>query len=69
MKENEIKTSLEELKKERASNFKERRWFVKYWAEYVKTHSDEDWSRQQNILIDSQIKNARAVFSTKPQNT
>ena len=35
--------------------------FVEYWAEYVKTHSDEEWSRQQNILIDSQIKNARSL--------
>ena len=29
--------------------------FVKFWANYVKTHSDEEWSEQQNIVIDSQI--------------
>jgi hypothetical protein len=29
--------------------------YVKYWAEYIKTHSDEEWSRQQNILINSII--------------
>jgi len=29
--------------------------FVKYWAEYVKTHADEEWSEQQNIVVDSQF--------------
>mgnify|MGYP001594998300 FL=1 len=33
--------------------------FVKYWAEYVKTHVDEDWSSQQKVLIDSQMQNAK----------
>ena len=28
--------------------------FIKYWANYVKTHDDEDWSEQQNIIINSQ---------------
>ncbi len=28
--------------------------FVKFWARYVKTHKDEEWSKQQNIIIDSQ---------------
>ncbi len=29
--------------------------FVKFWANYIKTHPDEDWSEQQKFLIDSQI--------------
>ena len=33
--------------------------FVKYWADYVRTHSDKEWSRQQNILINSIMKNAK----------
>jgi len=33
--------------------------FLKLWAKYVKTHPDEEWSKQQNILIDSQIKTAK----------
>lgn len=33
--------------------------FVVYWAEYVRTHPDEDWSRQQKVLIDSQLQSAR----------
>ena len=40
-------------------NKEDRMNFVEYWAEYVRTHPDKDWSRQQKFLIDSQIKNAR----------
>ena len=29
--------------------------FVKFCANYVKTHSDQNWSEQQNMLINSQI--------------
>ena len=45
----------EEIEKEIKNNFIERLKFVKLWAEYVKTHEDEDWSEQQNMLINSQI--------------
>lgn len=33
----------------------ERMKFVEFWARYVKEHSDQEWSRQQNIVIDSQF--------------
>ncbi len=36
------------------NNREDRRNFVIYWANYVRTHSDKEWSRQQNIVIDSQ---------------
>lgn len=36
-------------------NQEDRLNFVKYWANYVKTHDDENWSKQQNIVINSQI--------------
>lgn len=45
----------EQLKKDKENNFKERLEFVKFWVEYIKTHSDEKWSEQQNIIIDSQF--------------
>jgi hypothetical protein len=32
--------------------------FVDYWANYVLTHDDKDWSRQQNVIIDSCLKNS-----------
>ncbi len=38
------------------NNKEDRINFVKYWANYVKTHPDKEWSRQQNIVINSQIK-------------
>jgi len=38
------------------TNREDRINFVKFWADYVRTHSDEDWSKQQNMLIDSIIK-------------
>jgi len=37
---------------------KQREDFVRFWANYVKTHSDKDWSKQQNILINSVLKSA-----------
>lgn len=27
--------------------------FVDYWANYVLTHDDKDWSTQQNVIINS----------------
>lgn len=43
----------------RRINNQDRMWFVKYWANYVRTHSDKEWSKQQNILINSMIENAK----------
>jgi len=50
-----MKINLEELEKEKEKNFKERLKFIEYWVEYMKNHTDEEWSKQQNILIDSQV--------------
>ena len=55
MKASEIQVNLEELKKFKAQNAKERLEFIEFWANYVKTHSDKEWSKQQKVLIDSQI--------------
>ena len=38
-------------------NQKDRLNFVKFWVNYIKTHKDEEWSEQQNVIIDSQFKN------------
>ncbi len=40
-------------------NQKERLEFIERWADYVRTHPDEDWSKQQKILVDSQMKSAK----------
>jgi hypothetical protein len=34
---------------------------TKRWAEYVRTHDDEVWSRQQNKLIDAQLQSANEL--------
>jgi len=41
---------------DKARNRKERMKFVELWAEYVRTHSDREWSKQQKIVVDSQLK-------------
>lgn len=37
-------------------NQEQRFKFIDFWAKYVRTHDDNDWSRQQNIVI-NQIPN------------
>ncbi len=39
-------------------NNKERKKFIHKWAEYVRNHSDKEWSCQQNIIINSALKSA-----------
>lgn len=41
------------------SNQKQREWFINYWVDYIKTHPDAEWSRQQNILINSVLQSAK----------
>jgi len=35
---------------------KERMKFVDLWADYVRTHPDKEWSKQQKIIVDSQLR-------------
>jgi hypothetical protein len=51
-----VKFDFENLSEDLKKNFLERLWFIKYWANYIKTHSDKEWSSQQKVLIDGQIK-------------
>lgn len=46
---------------------KERMWFIRLWANYVRTHPDKEWSAQQRILIDSQFQNAQNYPLTKEE--
>ncbi len=41
------------------NNSEDRINFVEYWAEFVRTHSDQEWSRQQKVLVDSMMQNAK----------
>lgn len=56
MKASEVKVDLEELKKFKKQNAKERLEFIDLWVKYVKSHSDKEWSEQQNMIINTQIK-------------
>lgn len=48
--------NLEKLEEKKKKNKNQRREFVKTWARYVKEHRDEEWSRQQNKILDSQVR-------------
>jgi hypothetical protein len=41
---------------DKEKNSKQRMEFVEKWADYVRTHPDRDWSRQQKVVVDSQLK-------------
>lgn len=43
------------LMKPGKNNKEDRINFIKFWANYIKTHNDEEWSEQQNIIVNSQI--------------
>mgnify|MGYP001608159987 CR=1 FL=1 len=62
-----MKTQRFSAKEVRKVNDEDRMWFVEYWANYVRTHSDKEWSRQQNILINSLMQNAKNSKLTKEQ--
>ena len=42
-----------------SDNQKQRNEFIDLWAEYVKTHSDREWSVQQNVLINSVLRSVQ----------
>lgn len=44
------------------NNAEERENFVKFWVKYMKTVDDSVWSKQQNVIINSQITNAREFY-------
>lgn len=44
------------------TNREERENFVRFWANYIKSVNDVIWSKQQNVVINSQIDNARQFY-------
>ncbi|MBI2043020.1 hypothetical protein HYT25_01385 [Candidatus Pacearchaeota archaeon] len=65
MKAEDIKINLKELREFKKRNFKDRLDFIKFWIDYMKKHSDKEWSKQQAVLIDSQIQNSRNLLKKK----
>ena len=37
-------------------NRADRKWMIEYWAAYIRTHPDKDWSRKQAALIDAVLQ-------------
>jgi hypothetical protein len=56
MKAKEIVVDLNELNEFKKKNFEDRLNFINFWTDYIKKHSDEEWSKQQATIIDSQIR-------------
>lgn len=42
-------------------NTEERHAFIRQWAEYVRTHEDEEWARQQHKIVNSQLQSAKEL--------
>lgn len=55
-----------DLEEKNARNREERLRFVRQWAEYVRTHPDDDWGEQVNRLVNSQIQSARNAGDDRP---
>jgi hypothetical protein len=49
-----IAVDLDKLREKQEKNREQRLQFVKRWAEYVRDHDDEEWSRQANKVVDGQ---------------
>lgn len=47
------------------TNKEDRLNFIEFWASYIRTHSDKEWSKQQNVLIDSVIKRTVSLVKKK----
>jgi crotonobetainyl-CoA:carnitine CoA-transferase CaiB-like acyl-CoA transferase len=45
----------------RERNGENRRAFIRQWAEYVRTHDDEEWARQQHKIVNSQLQSAKEL--------
>jgi len=59
-------SDLSNLEEKHARNREERIQFIKEWAEYVRTHPDDEWGEQVNKLVNSQIRAARRVENERP---
>lgn len=48
----DLKIDLKGLKEDKKKNFEERLKFIDMWVEYIKTHPNSEWSKQQKVLVD-----------------
>jgi len=55
-----------DLEAKHARNREQRLEEIRDWAEYVRTHPDEDWGTQVNRVVDPQIESARHHEHDRP---
>ena len=56
MNAEDVQINIDELEKAKKINAQQRLEFVKMHADWMKKTPNSVWSKQQNMLIDSQIK-------------
>lgn len=59
-------TDSDELEDKRQRNRQDRYAQIKRWAEYVRSHPDDDWGAQVNTLVDAQLASARHFDGERP---
>jgi len=58
-----ISVDFGEIKDDRMKNFRDRIWSIKYWTQFMKLNSDEDWSEGQARLINAQFQSADDFYT------
>ena len=56
----------ETLAEKHEKNRQQRYEFIIEWAEYVRTHPDDDWGEQVKTLVNSQIESAQHFEDIRP---
>lgn len=54
-------TNSEQFDRRQRENAADRRAAIARWAAYVRSHDDDEWSAQQNTLIDAQLQSANEM--------
>lgn len=60
-------TDSNELDAKHERNRAQRLEQIKRWAEYVRTHPDEDWGEQVNTIVNAQLQSARHFASERAE--
>lgn len=59
-------TDSDELERKHARNRERRLQQIREWAEYVRSHPDDDWGEQVNRLVNAQLESARHHEDQRP---
>ena len=59
MRAEDVNIDLDEMEKWKKQNAEERLKFIEMYAEWVRKNSNATWSKQQNMLINSQLHSVK----------